>query len=95
MRELRDALRGITNPIILAGDFNSAPWVPFFSNILDHNKLRVGPDIPGTWPVWAGPLAIPLDNIAAQAPAEVLSVRLIEDSAGSNHRGIVAEIAIP
>ena len=57
-------------------------------------QLAPGPAYPPTWPVELGPLGVPLDNVFTRAPLAVQSVEAIPDPMGSNHRGLLAGIAL-
>ncbi len=91
---LAGELHKITGPVIMAGDFNSAPWAPGFVNMAEASDLRTGPHEPGTWPVPAAQWGIPIDHVLARAPAHIEEVHALPDNFGSNHRGLLAIIRL-
>jgi endonuclease/exonuclease/phosphatase (EEP) superfamily protein YafD len=80
--------------LIMAGDFNAAAWSKNLLRLVRFNQLMPGPWYPGTWPVELGPLAIPIDNMFSRAPAIIEEINATPDSYGSNHRGLIAKVAI-
>jgi endonuclease/exonuclease/phosphatase (EEP) superfamily protein YafD len=87
-------LERLTGPVVMAGDFNAAPWSRNMQRLAANADLVHAPGYPATWPMEAGPLGVPIDNVFTRAPAIVESVAALPDPMGSNHRGIVARIAI-
>lgn len=90
---VQQAISGIEGPLLLAGDFNSAPWsnpVVWLAVIQD---LVPGPWPPATWPVRLGPLGIPIDNVFTRGNARLLSLEA-GDNLGSNHRPLRAQVAL-
>ena len=87
-------IRGLDGPVLLAGDFNAAAWSDNIARLARREKLAPGPAYPATWPVELGPLGVPIDNVLARAPLVIESVRAMDDSLGSNHRGLISEISI-
>jgi endonuclease/exonuclease/phosphatase (EEP) superfamily protein YafD len=49
---------------------------------------------PATWPIRAGVFGLPIDHVYARAPLKIKSLTRIADALGSNHYGLIAEIAI-
>jgi len=86
-----DRLEG---PLLLAGDFNAAAWSASIDRLVDRRKLAPGPFYPATWPVRLGPLGVPIDNIFTRAPLLITELKALDDSMGSNHRGLLAEIEL-
>lgn len=82
-------------PVIVAGDFNSAAWAPGFLGFLSKTGLRRAAFEPATWPVEAGWAGVPIDHILAGGGATIASLQNLPDNFGSNHRGLIAEIALP
>lgn len=91
---LSGILDGLGGPLVLAGDFNAAPWSDNIHWLTQDAELLPGPAYPATWPVPLGPAGVPIDNIFTRAPLLVTSVTALPDAMGSNHRGITAEIAL-
>lgn len=92
--KLGEVIGKLDGPLVLAGDFNAAAWSDAVDNLALDQRLIPGPSYPATWPVRLGPLGVPIDNIFTRSPLVVDQVRSIEDSMGSNHRGLIAEIGV-
>jgi endonuclease/exonuclease/phosphatase (EEP) superfamily protein YafD len=92
--DLRDVVATIKGPLVLAGDFNSAIIDPHIQRFVRAAGLNTVFPEPATWPVKAGGLGIAIDHVLARPPLHLSSVRRMEDSIGSNHFGLVAEIAL-
>ena len=58
------------------------------------NKLVPPPVYPATWPVEAGALGVPIDNLLTRSGAVIESIATLPDTFGSNHRGLRAQVAI-
>jgi endonuclease/exonuclease/phosphatase (EEP) superfamily protein YafD len=84
-----DALPG---PLLLAGDFNAAPWSNNISALLEATELLPGPMPVATWPAAIGGLGVPIDHIFTRAPVVVERIAPLPGDLGSNHRGLVAQI---
>ena len=84
----------LDGPLVLAGDFNAAAWSASIDGLLRRRSLVPGPSYPATWPVRLGPLGVPIDNIFTRAPLMITEVNALDDAMGSNHRGLLAEIAL-
>lgn len=84
----------LEGPLVLAGDFNAAAWSASIDGLLHRRSLLPGPFYPATWPVRLGPLGVPIDNVFTRAPLVLENVAAMADSMGSNHRGLMAEIAL-
>lgn len=94
LRALETILASLDGPIVLAGDFNSAPWSWPFAAIARAQDLAPGPSYPATWPVRLGPLGVPIDNILTRGSARILDLAAGGDSFGSNHRPLIARIGL-
>jgi endonuclease/exonuclease/phosphatase (EEP) superfamily protein YafD len=81
-------------PMVIAGDFNAAPWSDNLVQLISTGGLTTGPFYPPTWPIEAGPLGLPIDNVFARPPLVIEEISAIEDPMGSNHRGLIARISI-
>jgi endonuclease/exonuclease/phosphatase (EEP) superfamily protein YafD len=92
--DLRDAVATIEGPFVLAGDFNSAIIDPHIQRFVSTAGLKTVFPEPATWPITAGRLGIAIDHVLARPPLRLTSVERMDDSMGSNHFGLVAEIAI-
>lgn len=96
-RVAADAAEGRT--VIVAGDFNCAPWSPRFRRFEDRGRLahgRRGVGVLNTWPDWdALPwLGIPIDHVVVGGGAAVRSL-VRGPWIGSDHRPLAAVVAIP
>lgn len=91
--KLGSTIAGLDGPLVLAGDFNAAAWSASIDGLLRRRDLAPGPFYPATWPVRLGPLGVPIDNIFTRAPLVITEVKALDNSMGSNHRGLLAEIA--
>jgi len=94
LEDLGKALRSISGPMVLAGDFNSSAIAPSIQGFLREQKLKTIAPEPATWPSGAGALGIAIDHIFARAPLRPTSLKRFEDSLGSNHSGLIAEFAL-
>lgn len=81
-------------PLVLAGDFNAAPWSFNIDRLARAQKLIPPPFYPATWPIRLGPFGVPIDNMWTRGPLYISSIEALEDSLGSNHRGLMAELAL-
>lgn len=91
---LSEYLKRLEGPLLLAGDFNAAGWSDNIDRLARWRGLAPGPSYPATWPVDLGVLGVPIDNVFTRPPLVITDVRATEDSLGSNHRGLLAEVAL-
>lgn len=91
---LRQRLSRIEGPLVLAGDFNSAPWSNNLKRLIERGNLLTAPTYPATWPVRLGPLGVPIDNVFTRSGLVIETLRALDDAMGSNHRGLWAEISL-
>lgn len=91
LRRLLDGLEGTT---LVAGDFNAAAWFGPFTDLIDATGLKRAALEPGTWPVELGDLGAPIDHVLVSDDAVLTSLSTMPDHFGSNHRGLLAEIAL-
>lgn len=92
--QIWSTIKGLEGPVLLAGDFNAAAWSPNIDWIRREADLVPPPFYPATWPIRLGPLGVPIDNVWTRAPLIVTRIEAMSDSMGSNHRGLISEIAI-
>lgn len=92
--QTRDLLRQIEGPVILAGDFNAAAWSDNVAHFAADMGLAPPPFYPATWPVRAGALGVPIDNMFTRGNAVISSIGALDDSLGSNHRGLRALVEL-
>lgn len=93
-RQLMLDLRRLEGPVVIAGDFNAAPWSRNLIWLMRNANLITGNAYPGTWPVEFGDFGVPIDTMFTRAPAIITSIEGLPDPLGSNHRGIVARITL-
>lgn len=94
LTEIRALLRSITGPVILAGDFNSAPWSHSVARFASQMNLAPPPSYPATWPVQLGGFGVPIDNMFSRDGALIRTIATLSDALGSNHLGLVARVDI-
>lgn len=87
--------------IVVAGDWNTPIWSPFFSRVLKDGNLRTTQ--PRWWPLQTRfslrfgsitELGIPIDHIAV-SPNIRLAAFSTGPQFGSNHLPVIADLAIP
>jgi endonuclease/exonuclease/phosphatase (EEP) superfamily protein YafD len=93
---LADLLEGTRGPVVVAGDFNTTPWSPFFQDLVATAGLRNaanGHGCIGTWPTWFWPAQIPIDHILVKGPIAVASMGR-GSRTGSDHYPVVADLRL-
>ena len=82
-------------PLVVAGDFNAAPWSLRMRRIRAEQGLGFAARPVPTWPARAGRFGVPIDHVLVRGGASI--ARLVPWGAdlGSNHRGLIAEIDLP
>jgi endonuclease/exonuclease/phosphatase (EEP) superfamily protein YafD len=91
-----DIARGTDRPVIVAGDFNTTPWSPYFQDLLAAAGLRnaaLGHGYIGTWPAWFWPVLIPIDHVLLKGPLAATTVRR-GPAIGSDHYPIIADLRL-
>ena len=91
---LRQTIQALQGPLVLAGDFNAAGWSDNIDRLAKAETLIPGPAYPATWPIRAGMLGVPIDNMWTRSPLLIAHISAMPDSLGSNHRGLIADISI-
>lgn len=97
-RELRElALRSATHadPLIVAGDFNTTPYSPYFTDWLEDSGLtdsRRGRTMSISWPTTLPVIGIPIDHVAVNDGFTVLSHTRLPNFE-SDHYGVLVELA--
>lgn len=94
LARLGAVIGGLEGPVVVAGDFNAAAWSGAIDRLVSRQKLMPGPAYPATWPIRLGPLGVPIDNIFTRGPLLIANIEAMGDAMGSNHRGLIAEIAL-
>lgn len=91
---LQDELRRNSGPLVVAGDLNAAPWSQRLQELYAEHDL-VPPRVPiATWPAAAGAFGVPIDHIMTRGAAAIVSIEPWGGDLGSNHRGLLAGIAL-
>jgi endonuclease/exonuclease/phosphatase (EEP) superfamily protein YafD len=88
--------RDTDRPVIVAGDFNTTPWSPYFQDLLAVAGLRsaaLGHGYIGTWPTWFWPALIPIDHVLLKGPLAATTVRR-GPAVGSDHYPIIADLRL-
>lgn len=95
--ELIHAALAITDtdgPLVLSGDFNASTLTPDMREFLYWTGMKTADWEPATWPVRLGALGMAIDHIYVRQPLKFRSIRALPSSLGSNHDGLIADIAI-
>jgi endonuclease/exonuclease/phosphatase (EEP) superfamily protein YafD len=85
----------LSGPVVAVGDFNAAPWGYSMRNVLKPSGMKALRWPVPTWPAGAGALGVPIDHILVRGGARVVAVQPFGPDLNSNHRGLLAEIALP
>lgn len=93
---LAKQIRKLTQPVIVAGDFNMTPWSFHYTEFITSsdvsdcsNKLLNR----GTWPTWMGILALPIDYCFTSD--HILVDRyIIGPDIGSDHYPVLADLRL-
>jgi len=95
---LEKRLRDIPRPVVVAGDFNAAPWSHAVSRVADATDTTVAGGLRFTFSLgggrWAPSVAMPIDHILLPAGFLPTAIRA-GPGPGSDHRSVVARLALP
>ncbi len=95
-RALPDAIAKISpGSIIVAGDFNSTPWSPYFADLLAATGLHDSALGFGIWPTWNSsllPLGLNIDHVLIGAGIAVRDHQVGGD-VGSDHVPVIVDLA--
>lgn len=89
------ALDRIDGPVLVVGDFNSAPWSLRMRRIADATGARFVRLPPATWPVEAGRLGVPIDNALTRDGVRLAGIERWGGDLGSNHAGLMLTVVLP
>lgn len=90
-----DEIGRTRGPMAVIGDFNAAPWSHRLRTLYRLCGVRNGQRWPRpTWPRAAGPLGVPIDQVLTRGGAQVVSVRTWGGDLGSNHSGLLVDLAV-
>lgn len=85
-------LKTIEGPVLVAGDFNDAPWSASVERFVRRNGLIPGPSYPATWPVRLGDFGIPIDIVLTRGGIQIEDIVATTENFGSNHFGLLARV---
>jgi endonuclease/exonuclease/phosphatase (EEP) superfamily protein YafD len=86
----------ITEPLIVAGDFNVTPYSPYYAEWLEETRLtdsRQGRSLSVSWPTSLPMLGVPIDHVAVSKEVTILDHHRLPNF-NSDHFGIVAELVV-
>jgi endonuclease/exonuclease/phosphatase (EEP) superfamily protein YafD len=89
-----DIVKDLPRPLILAGDFNAAPWSTALRRFLTTARLGYSFGYHPTWPVWAHRVGLPIDHVIVDG-LRAIEARTWPDAIGSNHLPVIAKMASP
>ncbi|SHF86301.1 Uncharacterized conserved protein YafD, endonuclease/exonuclease/phosphatase (EEP) superfamily [Loktanella atrilutea] len=92
---LMDQSRKAAGPLLVMGDFNTAPWSHPMQRIIAATGLRLPHRPVATWPAAAGPLGVPLDHMLVGGGAALTGLAPWGGDLGSNHRGLTTRVVWP
>ena len=96
LTELATRATAVQGPLIVAGDFNTTPYSPYFADWLEAAGVtdsRRGRTLSTSWPTmlrWAG---IPIDHVAVNEHFAILAHRNLPNFE-SDHYGVLVELAL-
>lgn len=94
-QNLLDHIEGATEPVVLAGDFNSVASARIGRMLRSEGDLVHAPGWPGTWPAAApGPLRMTIDQVYHTRDIAVAQRRLGAPTS-SDHRPVIVELTRP
>ena len=82
-------------PMVVAGDFNAAPWSLRMRRLQREQDLRSTAWPVSTWPVAAGRFGVPIDHVLVRGGTRIARLEPWGANLGSNHRGLIAGIDLP
>ncbi|MGI9407006.1 MAG: endonuclease/exonuclease/phosphatase family protein [Hyphomicrobiaceae bacterium] len=85
----------LRDPVIVAGDFNAAPWSLSMRRFLAGTGLRLPYGYRPTWPTWLPFVGLPLDHVLVRGSLSVGRIDVLSETIGSNHRPVIAYIDLP
>lgn len=88
-------LQRYDGPLIVAGDFNAAPWSRRMREIRRDQSLEFPRWPVPTWPAMAGAAGVPIDHVLVRGGPRITTLTPWGAELGSNHRGLLATIDLP
>lgn len=95
LRELAARSAAVTEPLVVAGDFNITPYSPYFVDWLTASGLtdtRRGRTLSPSWPTMAPLARIPIDHVAVNSGFTIRSHERLPNFE-SDHFGVLVELA--
>jgi endonuclease/exonuclease/phosphatase (EEP) superfamily protein YafD len=96
LNELAARSTAVDGPLIVAGDFNTTPYSPYFAEWLERTRLtdsRRGRSLSPSWPTALRWLGIPIDHVAVNDGFTIHSHRRLPNFE-SDHYGALVEVAL-
>ena len=94
-RRLAAELRKAPRPLLVAGDFNAAPWSQTARSLAEASGTRLLGGLRFTFHFsWNGrrrPIGMPIDHLLADPRLEAVSIKTSEP-VGSDHRAVIARL---
>lgn len=96
---LEPVLAGLEDPLIVAGDFNSAPWTASVRRYAEASRTRVLAGIGATWivqflpPTLARYIGLPIDNVLVSDGVQVLRVETLPPTS-SDHLPVLVTFTL-
>ena len=94
LNSARRVLQKIEGPLFVSGDFNAAAWSSAVARFSERLNLIPPPYYPATWPVEAGDLGVPIDNMFTRGGLLIDAIGSPASSYGSNHRALLASVGL-
>ncbi|RYE81614.1 MAG: AP endonuclease [Hyphomicrobiales bacterium] len=97
---LAPTLAKLGDPLVIAGDFNAAPWSASVRTMAANSGTRIVAGIGPTWfvnflpPVFARFVGLPIDNILTSAGIEILKIERPEATT-SDHLPVLLTFTLP
>jgi endonuclease/exonuclease/phosphatase (EEP) superfamily protein YafD len=94
--ELAARSAAVAGPLVVAGDFNTTPYSPYFVEMLAASGLtdtRRGRTLSASWPTMLPWASVPIDHVAVNAGFDILSHRRLPNFE-SDHYGLLVELAL-
>jgi len=85
----------LAHPVIAVGDYNFAPWSKPMRDLLRSTGYKTLRMPIATWPAAIGRFALPIDHALVHNGAVIVSAQAFGADLGSNHLGLVLDVAIP
>jgi endonuclease/exonuclease/phosphatase (EEP) superfamily protein YafD len=92
-----ERVHGMPGAVIVMGDLNATPWSQPFRRLVVRSGLcdsRAGFGISASYPADSTVLRIPIDHVLVTCSIGVTD-RRVERDVGSDHRPVIADLAIP